>query len=139
MPTRKNSQLTSHALKLGELGLAAPQVIAHRLSRMALAGASPSARDQKEFTQMIQEKQLAFSQSWMNMCGEIWRIQQAMFAAWFKSLTPMNMLQPMSSAQQRRQARIFQNGLHTIASKGLAPIHQKAVANSKRLAKTSLR
>ena len=42
--------------KVLDLGIAAPQVVAHRLARMALAGPVPSARDQKEFAGMVLEK-----------------------------------------------------------------------------------
>lgn len=59
---RKPAAATT-AIKLAELSLASPQVIAHRVTRMALAGASPSKRDRTEFTGMVVEKQLAFAQA----------------------------------------------------------------------------
>src|SRR2546427_799414 len=42
-------------------------LVAHRLTRMAMAGANPSARDRREFTRMVSEKQTAFQQSWAAM------------------------------------------------------------------------
>ena len=50
-----------------ELGLAAPEVIAQRLLRMALAGSSPSASDREEFSRMSAEKVSAFYESWNGM------------------------------------------------------------------------
>jgi len=66
MPNRRRGQSALLA-KSTELAFAAPYVVAHRLTRMALAGASPSARDRKEFTKMGSEKLLAFNQSWNAM------------------------------------------------------------------------
>jgi len=54
-------------MTLWEIGVAAPQVIAHRLQRMALAGPLPGARDQREFTRMGQEKAEALAESLMAM------------------------------------------------------------------------
>ena len=61
MSTRKKS--TSAAAKLAEISIASPQVIAHRVTRMAMSGPVLSERDRKEFTNMVQEKQVAFAQS----------------------------------------------------------------------------
>ena len=44
------------AWKTGEMMLASAQVIHHRTGRMAAAGATPSARDRREFALMGQEK-----------------------------------------------------------------------------------
>ena len=50
-----------------ELAVAVPQVVAHRVTRMALASPTPSARDQLEFKRMSDEKMDAFQESWMSM------------------------------------------------------------------------
>jgi hypothetical protein len=64
-PRRTSAQrLATQAM---ELTLATPQVMAHRLTRMAMAGPLPSARDQREFNLMGQEKVQAFQQSWAAM------------------------------------------------------------------------
>jgi hypothetical protein len=42
--------------KSGELAAAATQVVAHRVTRMVLAGPNPSARDRNEFKRMVGEK-----------------------------------------------------------------------------------
>lgn len=45
--------------------MATPEVIAHRTARMTLGGWPPNARDQAEYTRMIQEKGEALVESWM--------------------------------------------------------------------------
>ena len=118
---------TSTAAKLAELGLAAPQVIAHRLTRMALAGPTGNARDRKEFSGMVMEKQAAVAQAWMGMLAEGVRFQQQFALSLLTGATPSRHAARAKSAASR------------IASTGLAPFHRKAVANAKRLAGTKLR
>jgi hypothetical protein len=56
MRIRRSRNATSFATKAAEISFAAPQVIAHRLTRMASSGSNPSARDRREFQQMGMEK-----------------------------------------------------------------------------------
>jgi hypothetical protein len=128
MPTIPRRRARSNATKLGELGIAAPQVIVHRLSRMALAGAAPSSRDRKEFTGMVVEKQLAFMQSWAAMWAEGLRWQQQLALSFLGG--PRAVTRQMAGA-----GRAFDK----MAGKGLAPVHRKAVGNAKRLSRTKLR
>ena len=123
----KRTPRTSTAAKLAELGLAAPQVIAHRLTRMAMAGPTISARDRKEFSGMVREKQAAGAQAWMGMFAEGVRLQQQLALSLFTGATPSQHVARAKSAASR------------MASTGLAPFHRKAVANAKRLARTKLR
>ena len=125
--SKRSRQATSTAVKLAELGVAAPQVIAHRLTRMALAGPTISARDRKEFTGMVAEKQAAVAQAWMGMFAEGLRLQQQFALSLLTGATPRTHAARAKSAASR------------IASAGLAPIHRKAIANAKRLARTKLR
>ena len=118
---------TATAVKLGELAFAAPQVIAHRLTRMALAGPTLSARDRKEFTGMVMEKQAAAAQAWMGMFVETVRFQQQFALSLLTFTTPQQHASRAKTAASR------------IASVGLAPVHRKAVSNAKRLARTKLR
>jgi hypothetical protein len=127
MPNSRRTTAKTSMAKLAELSVAAPQVIAHRVTRMALSGASPNARDRKEFTGMVVEKQMANAQAWTNMFMEGLRLQQQL---------ALNMLVPASSKQRSAQARAAAT---RVAAAGLAPFHSKAVANAKRLAKTRLR
>ena len=55
------------AILANELAISVPQVVAHRMARMALAGSPLSARDRREFTGMVNEKLVAFWQSWFAM------------------------------------------------------------------------
>ena len=125
--SKRSRQYAATAVKLTELGLAAPQVIAHRLTRMALAGPTISARDRKEFTGMVVEKQAAVAQAWTAMFAEGVRLQQQLALSLFTGATP------------RQHAAQAKSRASRIASTGLAPFHRKAVANAKRLARTKLR
>ena len=125
--SKRTRQGTSTAVKLAELGLAAPQVIAHRLTRMVLAGPTISARDRKEFTGMVVEKQAAVAQAWTAMFAEGVRLQQQLALSLFTGATP------------RQHAARAKSAASRIAGTGLAPFHRKAVANAKRLARTKLR
>jgi hypothetical protein len=125
--SKRIPRATSMAVKLTELGLAAPQVIAHRLTRMALAGPTISARDRKEFSGMVMEKQAAVAQAWMGMFAQGVRLQQQLALSLFTGATPSQHVARAKDAASR------------MASTGLAPFHRKAVANAKRLARTKLR
>jgi hypothetical protein len=127
MKSKRPPRAISTAVKLTELGLAAPQVIAHRLTRMALAGPTLSARDHKEFTGMVMEKQAAVAQAWMGMFAEGVRFQQQLA------------LSLLTGAKPSQHAARAKSAASRIASTGLAPFHRKAVANAKRLARTKLR
>ncbi len=127
MVKAKRPRAAASAMKLSELSVAAPQVIAHRLTRMALAGPKLNARDRKEFTGMVAEKQVAFAQAWMNMFAEGLRLQQQLAVSLLTGATP-----------RQTSARV-RNAATRMTSAGIAPIHRKAVANAKRLARTKLR
>ena len=64
MPAHPVHKSRSIATKTAELAVAVPHVVFHRVTRMALAGPVPSARDRKEFQLMVEEKKAAFSQAW---------------------------------------------------------------------------
>lgn len=115
---RSSSRLARQAT---ELAVAVPQVVAHRLARMALSGPMPNARDRREFHGMGQEKVHAFWQSWFAMG---WAMVEATQKAWMAAL---------------QGARVPWIDTHAIVSRGLAPVHRKARANAKRLARTRLR
>ena len=54
-----------------ELALAVPEVLAHRLTRLASAGPVPSLRDRREFSRMGGEKIACFYESWNAMLMEM--------------------------------------------------------------------
>jgi len=117
---RRRTHATLHR-QSAELALAVPQVMAHRLTRLALAGGRPSARDRREFHAMGQEKLVAFWQSWFAMG---WALTQAMQQAWLAML---------------QGARVPLIDVQHVVGRGLAPVHRKATANARRLARVPLR
>jgi hypothetical protein len=117
-PSRKHQPLARQA---SELALAVPQVVAHRLTRLALAGPVPSARDRREFYAMGQEKVHAFWQSWFAMG---WAMTEAMQKAWMAMLLG---------------ARMPTIDTHAVLARGLAPVHRRATSNARRLARTRLK
>jgi hypothetical protein len=135
MTSRRRKSATL-ATQSAELALAVPQVVAHRLTRMAMSGPKPSLRDQKEFTRMVTEKMTAFGESWTAMTLQAMQAQQSFALSWLQSLWTPPFL-PKSSARATSQ-RLHGAALGVLG-KGLAPVHRKAVANAKRLARTRLK
>jgi len=124
---RKSIDLASRAV---ELSFAVPQVIAHRMMRVALAGCSPSLRDRKEFHLMSAEKGAAFFESWNAMLFELYRANVALAVPW----GPLVWLGwPSTRRASRAAAEHFQRTALAVVAKGVAPIHRRAVANAKRL------
>jgi len=136
MPYRSTRKSRSIAAKATELAIAAPQVVAHRLTRMAIAGPTPSARDRKEFNLMVAEKQAAMAQSMQAMAMQAVVANQALAASFFRSFwSPAAWRKPSAA----RTASQIHNAALGILGKGMEPVHRKAVANAKRLARTKLR
>lgn len=124
MNNRRSRKLST---QMSELALAAPQVVAHRLTRMALAGAQPSARDRREFARMSSEKRAAFNESWLAMGLQAWRVQQQMaLAFWQAAWMPWAGARLPSATQ-------WQSAALGVLGQGLKPVHRRAVANAKRL------
>jgi hypothetical protein len=136
MATRRTRAKSSLALQAAEIALAAPQVIAHRLTRMALSGPRLSERDRKEFALMVAEKNAAFTEAWQAMATHSARANQALAASLLKSLLGVAHGKRPSPARSVAQLHHATLG---VLGKGLAPVHRKAVANAKRLARTKLR
>ena len=142
MPHRKSSH-TSHARKsrqlatqAAELALAVPQVVSHRVTRMALAGSSLSERDRKEFDLMSSEKTAAFRESWQAMAKQSMSANQALSISFFRTVWSPSFTKKLSVLGMMAQ---IQNAALGVLSKGVAPVHQRAVANAKRLSRTKLR
>jgi hypothetical protein len=137
MSPRRSRLARQLALQTHELATAVPQVVAHRLARIALAGPKLSERDRKEFARMVAEKNSAFSESWNAMALQALRSHQAL------SLSLTRSLWTAPSLRNKAVASVLAVELHNAAlgvfGKGLAPVHRKAVANAKRLARTKLR
>jgi len=136
MPVNRSRRQQSLPVQVAELAAAVPQVVAHRITRMALAGPVLSARDRKEFSGMVSEKQAAFMQSWQGMFAAAVRSNQNLALAMSRSLLSPSASHPASSL---RLAKQINHSLLKVASEGLRPLHRKATANAKRLARTKLR
>jgi hypothetical protein len=135
MTARRSPRTASASRKLTEMAIAAPQVVAHRLTRMAMAGPVLSSRDRKEFTEMVQEKPMAFARGWTSAWWEMLRVQQQM--AWSMTRAFWTLQSPLLQAQS--SSRAMTAGLSRVGDKFISPVHGKAVANARRLARTRLR
>jgi hypothetical protein len=135
MATRRTRTSKSLTAKSMELALAVPQVFAHRVTRMALAGPKLSDRDRKEFQIMVTEKQAVFAQAWTDMAVHAFLAHQAFTVSMLRFfLTPFSYQKPSAALA----ATQVQNAAIGVLGKGFAPIHRKAVSNARRLAKTRL-
>ena len=130
MPRRQKRKSSSLIMKSAELAFAVPQVVAHRVTRMALAGAPPTARDQREFRLMTSEKMTAFAESWNAMVIQASRANYALATSFWRSW--------MTGRPSEFRGSQLQNAAFGVLGKGIGPIHRRAVANAKRLARTSL-
>jgi len=136
MTTRRKRPGHSLAVRTAELAFAVPQVVAHRVTRMALSGPKPSTRDRREFERMVAEKNAAFGESWKAMATQAALANQALAASFFKSFLAVSRGKKPSAT---RSAAELQRAALGVLGKGLAPVHRKAVANAKRLGRTKLR
>jgi hypothetical protein len=117
MPSRKGTSAATLQRRLGELSVAAPLVVAHRLTRMAAHGHQPNARERREMHRMGAEKVAAFWESWAAMALQAASIQQqALWSLWRA---------PTLGEWQRNATRVL--------GSGLKPVHRRALANAKRL------
>ncbi|HOX71176.1 MAG: polyhydroxyalkanoate granule-associated phasin [Dokdonella sp.] len=115
--------------KCAELAVAAPEVIAHRFARMTVAGWLPSVGDQRELDRMISEKQVAFSQAWIAMAAETFRVNQAIATSWFGGV----LFSRSRASAPAALARKVHASACSILDKGIAPVHRTTLANAKRL------
>lgn len=126
------------AMRMGqqmmEMAVAVPQVVAHRVTRMALAGPTPSTRDRREFSRMGAEKLDAFQESWMSMGMHAALAQQRW---WLGVMSAMPW--PWGTGRMPDLAASMASASQGMLGKGLAPVHRRAVANAKRLGRTKLR
>jgi hypothetical protein len=136
MATRRRRAARSLAVKAAELALAVPQVVAHRVTRMALSGPKLSARDRKEFDRMVAEKNEAFGELWRAMAKQASLVNQALAGSIFKSFLSVARGKRPSAATSVAQ---LQRAALGVLGKGVGPVHRKAIANAKRLGRTKLR
>ena len=136
MVARRSRASRSLTVKAAELSMAVPQVVAHRVARIALSGSTLLPRDRKEFARMVAEKNAAFAESWNAMAAQAVLANQALAASFLRSvLTPTRGRKPSPAAAVAG----LQRAALGVLDKGLAPVHRKAVANARRLARTKVR
>ena len=116
-----------------ELAWAAPQVVMHRLTRIAQAGSRPSAHDRREFARMGHEKVLAFYQSGVAFWTQLLRLQ----LQWSQSLLAMGWAVAFGARPRGVPSRAAGDAAARLLSASLAPLHIAAVANAKRLSARS--
>jgi hypothetical protein len=131
-------------MKLAEIAIAAPQVIAVRTSRMLAAGANPGASDPAEFSRMHTEKVAAYWESMAAMAAQVVKANQeyARLAGvqWLRLWTaPLSFvgkrtasqaaasLLPLPTPAQRRRAA------SSVLAAAVKPVHKRATANARRL------
>jgi len=136
MPFRRKTKSNLLAARLADIAFAVPQVVAHRMARMAATGASLSKRDREEFHGMIVEKAVAFGESLNTMTMQAFRVNQALAVSFVR--TCWSPFFTRGSASRTATATMHGAAL-SILSQGVAPIHRKVVANAKRLSRTKLR
>lgn len=107
--SRRSKSLSAKAV---QISMNAPQIAAERMARMAAAGPFQSAADRHEMSLMVNEKVLAFWQSWTAM----W--VSAASLPWKLATSPANL-----------GPRAIEHVLHA----GLAPVHAAVMSNQRRL------
>ncbi|MCH6485334.1 hypothetical protein MMG85_17415 [Pseudoxanthomonas sp. LH2527] len=128
---RKRSPARVLGTQLIDLGAAAPSVVSQRLLQMATAGATPSARDRREFTRMSSEKVSAAWESWGAMAGYAMRLNTAATQTALAFWMPWAFAaKPLPSAE---------DALISMATAGVQPYRRIAVANHRRLSKRAPR
>lgn len=136
----------------GEMFAASAQVVGHRTARMAIAGPMPSERDRAEFSLMSREKKEATSEAiqafglgFMNLALSV--AIETLTHAWATSVAAAALASSQSPAQWlERQTALagiaakapgnplrLANSAARIMQESLAPIHDRATANAKRL------
>jgi hypothetical protein len=134
MGIRRRRRSKSLAAQTVALGIAAPQVIAHRMARMAAAGTSPSVTDRAEFHRMGIEKVAAANEAWAAMATQ---------AVMENQKIALNLMQSLWFPWMRATPKSFARQLHragtNILGEGIAPVRRRAVANAKRLRRLKTR
>ena len=139
-------------MKAMEMSASAAQVIAIRTARMASAGVNPSAADRRENSRMVTEKVDAFSRAGQALATGAAPLFAGMASQAFRTgldlMTAATHLAasrtlPETLARQRRLANTLMRNAPSagsdatarLAHRALAPVHQKATANARRLTK----
>jgi hypothetical protein len=85
---------------------------------------------------MSSEKVTAFGESWNAMAMQAFRANQLLAASFLRAFWVPS---PRAKASAYAAVGQLQGAALGVLVKGMAPVHRKAVANAKRLARTKLR
>lgn len=143
------------AIKTGEMILGSAQVIAHRTTRMALAGGTPGETDRQEFALMGREKGEAAFDSARSMGFPLLMLNQQvaalafkqMLSAWTSMLSIGSSRTPAQTVE--RQAKFVRDTIGDsvvaasklsgasarVARSALRPVHKRVAGNVIRLGK----
>ena len=135
MATRRIRKAPPLARQAAELAVAVPQVIAHRLTRLALAGPALSAQDRRELQRMSAEKAAAFAESWNAMARQTLEATPTLTRSFLRAFGSPARAQASAKSAARQVGR----AVTAIVRAGLAPVHRRAVANAKRLSRTKFK
>ncbi|GAB2607159.1 hypothetical protein GCM10027034_45610 [Ramlibacter solisilvae] len=105
-------------------------MIAHRAARLLAAGAKPNTRDAAEFTRMFTEKTSAFSQAWFASWAAMY------WAPWQVAMQVLRIGGGLGRGGAMTLDPLWRAWVRQgwgIAGSALAPVHQTAVANARRL------
>ena len=133
MPPRKTS-----VVKVAELALAAPHVVALRTGRMLAAGSNPAARDRRELSRMAWEKTAAWQESMHAMAAQVYKAQVqwnlGVLRLWWTCCTTPWPLLAARPGYRVVHARLERSLAHVI-DRGLAPVHRRVTSNARRLSR----
>jgi hypothetical protein len=141
------------AWKTGEMATASAQVIGHRTNRLALAGSVPSARDQREFALMGQEKGDAALESARAVGVRMLMLNQQFAALAFKQMLSASVALISIAASRTgaesvdRQSKLVRDTMNSsvvaasklsasmahLALRALKPVHARVSGNVRRL------
>jgi hypothetical protein len=113
------------ALQFGEMWLASLQVIAHRTTRIAVAGPMPNARDLAEFQLMGAEKAHAANEAVMAFVAHLASADMKFGTSVLGDVASGTAALAALSELSESAARL--------AASGVGPIHARATANARRL------
>ena len=85
---------------------------------------------------MVAEKKTAFAEAWQAMATQSVRASQTLAKSFLRSIWSPSLRAKTTPSKVAAQ---LQGAALGVFGKGLAPVHRKAVANAKRLARTRLR
>jgi hypothetical protein len=145
------------AWKAGEMAIASAPVIGHRTGRLALASSVTTARDQREFALMGQEKGRAALESAQAAGVRMLMMNQQFAALAFKQMLSasaalLSIAASRTAAESvHRQSKLVRDTLNNsvaatsklssgaaqLARRALSPVHARVRGNVRRLGRTS--